>query len=513
MSDTTTGNKRIAHNTIYLYLRKIFTLGIGLYTSRALLHYLGVDDYGLYGLVGSVIVLFGSLRILFATSIQRFINVETGRGNSERVNIIFSMGMKIQTAIALLFIVAIEIAAYFLLPTLNIIPEKLSVAWTILQFSMLTAAVSMLTVPFDGLIISSEKIKVYAVFATIESILKLGAVLSLAFSPILPVIFYAVMLFAVSLIMRVGLALYCRHTFGDVARFRNVKDRKLMREMSGFAGWQFVGEMGYTVAQSGINFVLNLLGGVVANAAKAIASQVMGVTITLADDLNLSFSPQIISTYSRGEFSRYRELAYLSFKANFLAVIILCFPMYIMAQPLLKIWLVDVPEYAVAFIQGLLLYAIFLPFEFTLNILMKANGNIKKFQLIKASFMLSNIPVSWLLLRLGAPLYTVFYVMTAIEIFYVATLVFVGRNELQLPVAAFFKNVAVPIFRSVIALVCLVVISEHMLPTSNISIINVIAITLITFIIGVFISCITILSTSQRKKIRVMILARVHSKV
>ena len=105
MSDTTTGNKRIAHNTIYLYLRKIFTLGIGLYTSRALLHYLGVDDYGLYGLVGSVIVLFGSLRILFATSIQRFINVETGRGNSERVNIIFSMGMKIQTAIALLFIV------------------------------------------------------------------------------------------------------------------------------------------------------------------------------------------------------------------------------------------------------------------------------------------------------------------------------------------------------------------------------------------------------------------------
>ena len=512
MNDNSQGNKRIARNTLYLYLRKIFTLGVGLYTSRALLHYLGVDDYGLYGLVGSVIVLFGSLRVLFATSIQRFINVETGRGNRERINVIFSMGMKIQAAIALLFIVVIEIAAYFLLPTLNIAPEKLSVAWTILQFSMLTAAVSMLTVPFDGLIISSEKIKVYAIFATIESILKLLAVLSLAFSPILPVIFYAVMLFVVSLIMRIGLAIYCRHTFGEIARFRNVRDRQLMREMSGFAGWQFVGEMGYTVAQSGINFVLNLFGGVVANAARAVATQVMGVTITLADDLNISFSPQIISTYSREEFSRYRELAYLSFKANFFAVIILCFPVYIMAPPLLKIWLVNVPGNAVAFIQGLLIYSIFLPFEFTFNILMKANGNIMKFQIIKAIFMLSNVPFSWFLLWVGAPLYSVFYVMAAIELLYIATLVVIGRNELRLPAISFVKNVAIPVLRAVVILVIFVLICGNFLQTSSMPAIKIIAITLILFIIGSAISAVTILSLSQRNMIASIVLTKLHIK-
>lgn len=509
VSERQKGNNRIFSNTIYLYLRKIFTLGVGLYTSRALLHYLGVDDYGLYGLVGSVIVLFGSLRVLFSTSIQRFINVETGRGNFERVNVVFSMGMKIQTAIALIFIAVIETAAFFILPTLNIPPEKLSVAWVILQFSMLTAAISMLTVPFDGLIISYEKFKIYAVFATIESVLKLGAVLSLALSPVLPVIFYAAMLLVVSLVMRLGLAIYCRQTFGEVARFRNVRDRQLMREMSGFAGWQFVGEMGYTVSQSGINFVLNLFGGVVANAAKAVATQVMGITITLADDLNLSFSPQIISTYSRGEFSRYRELAYLSFKTNFLAVIILCFPVFIMAPSLLKIWLVNVPENTITFIPGLLLYSIFLPFEFTFNILMKANGNIKKFQIIKALLMLSNIPISWLLLWFGAPLYIVFYVMTAIEISYISVLLIIGHDELQLPISAFLKNVAIPVCRSIVTLVCLIVISEHLRLNSYTSVIEVIVITISLFIIGVIASCSTVFSISQLKRIGTMIKVKV----
>ena len=235
----------------------------------------------------------------------------------------------------------------------------------------------------------------------------------------------------------------------------------------------------------------------------------MGITITLADDLNLSFSPQIISTYSRGEFSRYRELAYLSFKTNFLAVIILCFPVFIMAPSLLKIWLVNVPENTITFIPGLLLYSIFLPFEFTFNILMKANGNIKKFQIIKALLMLSNIPISWLLLWFGAPLYIVFYVMTAIEISYISVLLIIGHDELQLPISAFLKNVAIPVCRSIVTLVCLIVISEHLRLNSYTSVIEVIVITISLFIIGVIASCSTVFSISQLKRIGTMIKVKV----
>lgn len=512
MTSDSQGNRRIARNTFYLYLRKIFTLGVGLYTSRALLHYLGVDDYGLYGVVGSVIVLFGSLRILFATSIQRFINVEIGRGNTDRVNVVFSMGVKIQAFIAALFIVVIEIAAFFLLPTLNIAPEKLSVAWAILQFSMLTAVVSMMTVPFDGLIISSEKIKVYVIFASIESVLKLFAVLALALSPIPPVIFYAFLLFVVSILMRIGLAVYCRHAFGDLARFRNVKDKQLMREMSGFAGWQFVGEMGYTVSQAGVNFLLNIFGGVGANAAKAVASQVMGVTVTLADDLNLSFSPQIVSNYSRSDYSRYRQLSYFCFKCNFLAVVILCFPVYIMAPSLLRLWLETVPPSTISFLKGMLLFSIFLPFEYTFNIIMKANGNIRKFQIIKAFANLSNIPVGWIALFFGAPLYAVFYIMTIVEIIYLSTLAIVGRREFKLPVKDLLRHVIYPIMRCVVIFVILIVLARRYLAVSDLSAINTIAYTVVIFIVGVFISTATILSAEQRKRLNSLILSKLHLK-
>lgn len=496
MTDNTQGNKQIARNTIYLYLRKIFTLGIGLYTSRALLHYLGVDDYGLYGLVGSVIVLFGSLRGLFSSTIQRYINFEKGRGNNEKVNLIFCLGLKIQIWIALAFFVAIEIAGVIMIPDLNIPDGSRAAAYWILQFSLLTAVVSILTVPYDAVIIAHEQFNAYALFSVIEAVLKLGAVLLLAASPFSPVIYYALLLFVVSLITRVLNLVYCRRKFPNEVKYHIVKDRQLLKEMTGFAGWQFLGNLGYTVSQSGLNFILNLFGGVAVNAARTVALQFSGMLETFTSDLNVSFKPQIIDSWSRLDKDRFFQLVFACWRITFFLTAIIAFPAYIIVGPLLKLWLGNVPVFAVVFVQALILYILIRCFHTVFDVMFKAEGNLRAYQTVELICQIGVLPLSWGILKLGAPFQSVFYCMAAIEVINLIAISMIASKQLFLPVDLAIKKV----FSRVILVLAILAITACAIPKQT-AISSSIIIAIGAFFYAFLICGLVVLDKPERTKI------------
>lgn len=436
-------NKRIAKNTLFLYFRKIVAIAINVYTSRLLLQMLGVDDFGLYGLIGSIVVLFSALRSLFASSIQRFINVEKGKKNPEMVNKIFSLGVKIHAAIAFAFFLTVEIAGLIMIPDLNLPIGSESAAYWILQFSILSAVVSIMTVPYDALIIANEKFNAYALISIVEYTLKLGAVFLLVISPVERVIFYASLIFIITLLVRFVNAFYCKKTFGVEACYNNVTDHRLMKEMTKFAGWQFIGNCCYSLANTGVNFVVNIFGGVAINAARTIAYQVQGMIEQFTSDLNVSFRPQIVNNYAAGEIEKCTQLVFFSSKATFMITIILTFVIECMTLPILQLWLDIVPPDAVIFIQTYLLFTLVHCFYYSVDVLFKASGNLKLYQLCDACITILNLPFSWIALKIGFPYYSVFIIMCMLEFISFIIKLFLLKKLLGFEVLIFFRAVLV----------------------------------------------------------------------
>lgn len=291
-------NRRIARNTLLLYGRKAVTMLIALYSSRVLLQYLGIDDFGLYGLIGSIIAVFTSLKSTFAASVQRFLNVNKEESIA-RKNEIFCMGMIIHVLIAVIFILLAEIGGAILLPNLNLNTEKLIVAGCILRFTILSAAVSIITVPFDALAMANEKFDALAVISIIDSVLRLCVIFILSFSPIQRVVFYAILLLCVTIVHILMIGGYCYKTFKDTVKFHFVMDRVLFKRMTSFAGWNFFGNLGYYLTSEGVNFILNIFGGIVANASRTISYQVKNALQTLVNDITVAFQPQSMMAFQQ----------------------------------------------------------------------------------------------------------------------------------------------------------------------------------------------------------------------
>ncbi len=415
MSENTV-NKRIAKNTILLYIREIASLLIALYSSRILLQQLGVNDFGLYGLIGSILLLFNSLRGLFASSIQRFINVEKGLGNESNVNKVFSLGVTIHIGLSVIFFIVSEIAGLILIPTLNIPAESITTAQWVLQFSILASIVTIMTVPYDAIIIANEKFDALAVLSISESILKLAAALLLIFSPWIKVVTYSALLFVVSVIIRTANAIYCSHKFKDETRFRFIKDKSYLKKMTIFAGWHFLGNTVYAFVNAGMNFIINIFGGVVVNAARNIAYQVLNAVQKFVTSVNLSFQPQSMMLYSQGNKDKYYAIMFINTKVSVAICAILGFVVAVMCPSLLKLWLCDVPNYSIEFVQAIFLYATIRSVHSPIDTMFKASGVLKKYQILEMSVQVLNIPISLFILYVGMPYYSIFISMSIVEI-------------------------------------------------------------------------------------------------
>lgn len=464
MSKLSQNNKTIVRNTLFLYLRKFLTMFIGLYSSRLLLKYLGIDNFGLYGLIGSIVVTFNSLKSLFASSIQRFLNVDRGN-SSQGASKIFSIGLVIHLGIAVLFLIVVEVIGLLVIPDLNIAPEKISVAQWVLQFTILTAIMSIITVPYDAVIMAYEKFDAYAFISILDCILKLTIIFCIALSPLDSVITYSMLLFFVAVIIRSVNVIYCRKKLKAETRFHFVKDKTLIKEMTGFAGWNFFGNLGFSLTNEGINFILNLFGGVVANAARTIAYQVNTTLKSFLSDIGIAFIPQSMIAYSKGDSDRFYSLQLFNSKLSFSICLILGTPIILFTREIIELWLGEAPLYAVQFIQTLIFYTIIRCWHTPIDTFFKAANKMRGYQIIEISVLVLNLPLSWLALSLGFPLYSAFIVMIIVEVINLSLITIWGRTKFGFDLHLFIKRLVGPCLIALAIISVLALTYKHLHPS------------------------------------------------
>lgn len=494
MSNST---KKIGINTIFLTIRKIITLLIAFYSTRLLLSRLGEADFGLYGLIGSIVILFSAIRGFFSTSIQRFINAAKGQENTSEINEIFSYGLKIHVWIALIFIIVVEVGGILLLPTLNLPPDSTNAAFWVLQFTVLATVVTILTIPYDAIIIAHENFMAYSIIAVIESLLKLLIVAVLCYIDNKRIVVYSALYFGVTIFVRLINNIYCHRKFGEEVRYHNKRNPKLLHQMMTFAGWQFFGNLGYSLTNSGLNIIINYFGGVIVNAARTIAYQLMGTVSQFVSDMNLSFQTQTIISYTNGDMEKFRNLIFLNTKAAFIMGICIAVPLFFCTPGFLSIWLGNIPPYTVSFTRWILIYMIIRSLHGPIDLMFKASARLKTYQLTELIVMTMNLPISWIVLKFGCPFCSVFAVMASLELINLMAIINLASRQLEFPIIKYLKLIVSRII-IILAILCLVYLLAGSIITKehNLWLLSIIALSLI--IITGLLSFFILLNSSER---------------
>ena len=401
MSSTSENNKRIAKNTAMLYIRMLLIMAVTLYTSRVVLEVLGVEDFGIYNIVGGVVVLFSFINNAMATATQRFLNFELGRNDIKEVGRVFSMSMTAHISIALLVLFLAEtIGLWFLLTQMNIPNGRMNAAVWCYQFSILTTCVQIIRVPYNACIIAYERMSFYAYISILEVILKLLIVFLLSIGGFDKLILYSILMFLVTVAICYAYKIVCNRNF-NISRYSFFWDKTLYKKLMSFSGWSLFGSAANVGAQQGLNILLNIFCGVTVNAAMGIANQVGSAVYSFVSNFQTAFNPQIVKSYAAGEKDYFVELVFKGSKYSYFLLFIIALPVYVCCKECLGIWLINVPEHAVSFCKLMILFLLLDAIQGPLWMSVQATGKIRNYQLLMSLMILMNLPLSYLFLKMG----------------------------------------------------------------------------------------------------------------
>lgn len=424
-------NKRIAKNTILLYFRMLFIMGVSLYTSRVVLSMLGVEDYGVYNVVGGTVALLGVLSSSLSTASLRFLTFELGRNNYTALQRVFSLSLTIHFGLALAVLLVAELAGVWFLNTrLNIPVERLYAANWVFQCSALSFFVTVLGIPFDALMIAHERMAAFAYMGILDVLLKLLLILGLAHFTFLSdkLLVYGVILMSVTILTQFIYACYCRKYFPE-CRYSFVWDKLKLREMTGFAGWSFIGSGALVLRDQGVNILLNIFCGPVVNAARGISYSVNNAVNSFVGNFMVALNPQITKSYAAGDRCDAESLVSRGSRFSFYILLVLALPILFETNFILSLWLNKYPDYAVSFVRLLLILSLMDSLSNTLNTLQLATGRIRNYQLSVGGMALLNFPFSYLFLWLGyAPEITVVIAISLSFVCLIVRLLFLRRT-------------------------------------------------------------------------------------
>jgi O-antigen/teichoic acid export membrane protein len=429
----------------------LFTMTISLYTSRIILVTLGIEDYGIYNVVGGVVIMFGFLNSAMASSTQRFLTFELGKSDSLRLKQVFSISVTSHIIISLIVLVLSEtVGLWFLNAKLTIPPERLMAANWVFQFSVFTAVLTILSVPYDAAIIAHERMNVFAYISLIEVILKLLVVYLLQLFGFDKLVLYAILVFFISLILRVIYGMYCAKNFKE-SHYYFFWEKKLFIEMTGFAGWNLMGVFAGIGYGQGVNILLNIFFGPIVNAARGIAFQVMGAINQLVTNFQIAVNPPITKLYANKDDKNMYKLIFASAKFSFYLLLLFIIPLFIETEVVLSIWLKNVPEYTVSFTRLVLIDILICSLSGPLQILAQATGKVKNYQLIVSIVLLLNLPISYLLLKMGHSPQSTFIVSIILSIIALFARLLVLESLIEFPIKLFFRKV---VLTSIIVTIC-----------------------------------------------------------
>ena len=445
MSDSQSNNKRIAKNTLFLYLRTMLTMVVALYTSRIVLNALGVEDFGIWGVIGGLVSMFGFINSSLSSSIFRYLTFAIGTGNKDAINKSYNASIIIHVALALIiFLLCESIGQWFLAEKLVVPEAKREAAYIVFHIVILTSCISLLNVPFNSVIISYERMNVYAYMSIVDVVIKLIIAYVVYAVPSNKLIWYAFMMLITGIMMLIFYYTYVRVNFRHL-HFQRVRDKQLFRSLLGFSGWSLFGNIAYVGYTQGLNLLLNMFFGPVVNAARAISLQIEQSVRTFVTNFQTAINPQIIKNYAAKDYPRMHSLIFRSSKFSVFLLAIFALPIMLETDAILVLWLKLVPEHTVAFCRIMFLIIALECMTNAIGTGVVATGNIKKYHVVVGTILLTIVPVSYVVLHVGCPAEGVFFVYLAIELVAVIARLLIARQQIQFPVRQYFTDVVLPI--------------------------------------------------------------------
>lgn len=453
-NQTLDNNKRIAKNTLLLYFRMLFLMVISLFTSRITLQTLGVDNFGIYNVVGGIVAMFSIMSGSLSNAISRYITFELGKGDKKILKKVFSTAVNVQIIMAVIIAVLIEIGGvWFLNYKMNIPDGRMVAANWVLQFSIISFAVNLISIPYNAAIIAHEKMSAFAGISIYEAVMKLVVVYLIVISPFDKLIVYSFLILLISLSLRLIYGVYCKRKFEECS-YMFILDKPLLKKMTSFAGWNFFGAGSFLLMTQGVNMLLNMFFGVALNAARGIATQVENVVNQFTTNFGTAINPQITKSYAKGDYAYMHKLVFAGSKYSFFLVVVLCVPIILEANQILHLWLGLVPEYAVVFLRLTLMISMLSVVSNTLVTSMMATGDIKKYQIIVGGLGMIIFPVVYILYKLGFSPQWSYYIQLIIFVFQLICRLYLLKDMIKLPVLSFVKEV---LFKDIVVL-CLTMI-------------------------------------------------------
>ena len=485
---TSDKSKRIAKNTLMLYIRMLFSMLVSLYTSRIVLATLGESDFGIYNVVGGVVAMLGFLNASLSGASSRYITYELAGKNPAKIQHVFSVIMAIHFCLAALILVLGEsVGVWFLESKLNIPAERMAAAHWVFQFSLCSTVLGILCVPYNSLIIANERMNVYAYISIMDVVLKLVVVYALTAFPWDKLILYGALMLGVQALTMTVYYLYSRRSFEE-ARFRFVWDGALFKEIFVFAGWTLNGNLAVIGYTQGLNVLLNLFFGPVVNAARGVAVQVQNVVMNFCNNFQMALNPQLTKSYAERDFAYMHHLIVVSSKFSFFLLLFLALPIMLEADVILGVWLKEVPEYTVVFLRLILVSSMLSALANPVVISVHATGRLKRFQLIEGTMLLSIVPIAYVLLKFfDVHPAMVFVVHLVVEMCTQYVRVRIVLPMINMELGVYMRNVIWPILR-----VCLLAV---LLP---VGVFLLIPRTYLAFFVVCALSCVSVLLVVYR---------------
>lgn len=486
---------RIAKNTVMLYIRMAFIMLVSLYTSRVVLNTLGVVDYGINNVVGGMVTFLTFLVYSMNTATQRFLNVAMGKGDDEEVRHVFSVSVTVHVAILFIVLIIGEVVGLWLLYNKLIIPpERMTAAFWIFQFSMVSTCTSIMSIPYNAEVIAHEKMGIYAWLSMLDAVLKLLVVYLLVLSPADKLITFGFLTMCTFILNRVLYTIYCKRNFPECKYTRHFP-RKLMREMVSFASWDLFGVFAWACATQGATILFNMFFGPAVNAARGIAGSVLGAVKGFSNNFTTALTPAITKAYGAKDYQYMNKLMYSGSKLVFILLFTIMLPLFLKCHYVLVLWLKIVPEYSVPFIQILLVQNLIVTMWSPVFKAGLATGRMKSFGLITSILNMSQVVVCYMILKFGAAPVATVGILALWEALAYSVQFYTLSRLIDFNFMAYFKNVLI----KSITVICIAGLMSGLLSVKlNDTFINLVCFCIVTTIFSFSLSYIILLDKDER---------------
>lgn len=489
--DDAENSKRVAKNSIILYMRMFFLMIIGFYTSRVILKSLGVVDFGIYNVVGGVVALFSVISKSLSSACSRFLNFEMGKGDKNSLKIVFSSSLTIQIFIAIIIFILCEIfGVWFLNYKMVIPPDRLYASNWVLQFSIITFCSNLIMIPYNAAIIAHEEMRTFAFVSIYDGVTKLVIAFLVSFSPIDRLIFYSVLLCLLQLSVQYIYISYSKKHYEE-CRYVYIYNKSVWKELVSYSGWNFIGAASGILRNQGGNILVNLFYGPTLNASRAVSNQVLHAVNGFVSSFMIAVRPQITQSYASGNKTYMMRLIYKSSKFSYYMLFLICLPVILNIESILSLWLPQIPDRAFAFVRLTLVFTMIESISEPLITAQLATGRIKNYQLIVGGIQLLNLPISYFIFKFyTVEAETFLIVAICLSLCCLVARLLLLKNMIRLDIKHFIKNVILKIFTVSVLSSMIPVYLQFSLEQSNYNmVINILSCLLISSTIILYVGC------------------------